>query len=126
MKVNLTKRDKNPLLHREELAFEVSDTRTTPSRKDLIAKIAALTNAKPEAVVITKVEAVYGSTGAVGAAKVYESPEFLKAVESGHLTKRGLKEKKEEKKEEAPKPEAKEEKKPEAPAEEKPAEKKAE
>ena len=76
--------------------------------------------------VVTKIEAIYGSTGAIGEARVYESPEFLKAVESEHLTKRGMKEKKEEKQEEAPKPEAKEEKKEEAPAEEKPAEEKTE
>ena len=128
MNVNLTKREKNPLMHREEIEFEVTDTKNTPSRKEVIAKIAALTNAKPNAVTITKIESAYGSMSARGQAKVYDDPAFMQTVEAEHLAKRGIKEKKEEKKEAppAPKPEAKEgkeEAKPEAKPEEKKEEK---
>jgi small subunit ribosomal protein S24e len=115
MNVNLTKREKNPLMHREEIEFEVTDTKNTPSRKEVIAKIAALTNAKPNTVTITKIESTYGSMSAHGQAKVYEDPAFMKTVESEYLAKRGIKEKKEEK--EAPKPPKEEGK--EAPKEEK-------
>ena len=125
MKVNIVKREKNPLLKREELEFTVEESKGVPSRKNIVEKLAAQTNAKAGAVVIKKVETVFGSKAFQGKANVYESPEDLKKVEPDFLMTRTEGKKKEgeakpaeekkeekpaEKKEETPKEEKKEEK----------------
>ena len=136
MKVNIVKREKNPLLKREELEFTVEESKGVPSRKNIVEKLAAQTNAKAGAVVVKKVETVFGSKDFQGKANVYETPEDLKKVEPDFLMARTEGKKKageakpaEEKKEEKPAEEKKEEapkeeKKEEAPKEEKKEEKK--
>jgi small subunit ribosomal protein S24e len=126
MKVNIVKREKNPLLKREELEFTVEESKGVPSRKNIVEKIAAQTNAKAGAVVIKKVETVFGSKAFQGKANVYEAPEDLKRVEPDFLMTRTEGKKKEEEKEEAKPAEEKKEEKPEEKKEAAPKEEKKE
>jgi ribosomal protein S24E len=124
LKLKIVKRNKNPLLKREEIEFAVEESKSVPSRKDVAEKIAAQTNAQAGTVVVKKIETAFGSKDFQGRVNVYESVEALKKVEPAHMKARleGKKKEGEEKKEEkkeAPKEEKKE-------AEAKPEEKKAE
>ncbi len=88
MRLDITKREKNPLLHREEIYFQVTESKITPSRKEVRAKIAALVNAKEELVIIDKIESEFGKKEFKGYVKVYESKEFRDQVDLPYLSKR--------------------------------------
>lgn len=81
MKVEITNRQKDILLNREELEFKVDDSATTPSRKDLREKVAALLNAKTELVIIEKIIKKFGSKEVRGTARVYPNEAVLKKTE---------------------------------------------
>ena len=104
MEIEIVSREKNPLLKREEAVFKVGGVDTTPSRKELRAKLAALLNAKEEAVVVRNLTQRFGSDEVSGKAVVYQSAEDMKKTELKYLVNRnlGVKEVKGGKKEEAP------------------------
>jgi small subunit ribosomal protein S24e len=116
MNVKILTRQKNPLLAREEIGFEVVEAKITPSRKELVQKIAALVNGKEDSVSIEKIEQNYGSKTIRGTAKVYADAEKMKCFEPKFKIERtfGKQEEKKEKVKDA------------APASEKPAEEKKE
>jgi len=131
MDIKIIQRTKNPALHREEIGFEIKDSKATPARKDILQKLASLAGSKSELVVITKIKTGFGSTAVTGTAVVYSDTEAMEKTVKKHLIARTAGKKKEgeetEKKQEKPaqakdeKPaEKKEEQKPEAmPAEKK-------
>ncbi|MFH1240556.1 MAG: 30S ribosomal protein S24e [Candidatus Diapherotrites archaeon] len=126
MKVNIVSKQKNPLLHREEIEFEINKAKTTPSRKELREQIAALCNADSELVIIDDVRHSFGTDYVRGKSRVYESKEGLSKSELAYKVKRHS-EKKKEVKEEPSKPKAGTEKKSEEKKEDaKPAEDKKE
>ncbi|HIH16230.1 MAG TPA: 30S ribosomal protein S24e [Candidatus Diapherotrites archaeon] len=108
MEVEIVSREKNPLLQREEVVFRVEGVETTPSKKELRARLAALLNAKEDAVVVRAVRQRFGSKEVGGEAIAYQDAEQMKRTELKYIVNRnlGIKEAKE-KKEEAPKAEAK-------------------
>ncbi len=109
MDVEIICREKNPLLHREEISFKASGGKVTPSRKEVRARLAALLNAKEDAVLVRSVRQIFGCNEATGQAVVYETAEQLKKIEHEYLVNRnlGIKKTPAEKTEEAPKAEAK-------------------
>lgn len=114
MNVRITQKQKNPALKREEIKFEAKESKTTPTRKELREKIAALNGSKPELVIIEKISTRFGSTAIDGTAFAYENEENMKKTELEHLINKsaGIKKGKEEKtkpKENAPAPTKKEE-----------------
>ena len=102
MKFNIVSKEKNQALHRDELKFEISDAKITPSVKELREKIAALNNTKTELVIIDRITHKFGSKDVIGEAKVYENANVLNEIEPKHRINKnlGIKEKKEKKKEE--------------------------
>jgi ribosomal protein S24E len=115
MKLEIIDKKSNPLLSREEISFTVKDFTSTPSRKDIQAKISALTNSKDELVVVGKLNQKYGSSEAIGEARVYKDKTLMNKTELPHFIKRNFSEKSKEKKEEAkPAEEKNEDSKPEA------------
>jgi small subunit ribosomal protein S24e len=108
MDIKVLEEKKNPLLQRREVKFSVSHNLGTPSRDDIKGKIAAYLNSKPELVIIERMNPEFGKRETRGYAKIYETAERLKSVETEHIVQRNER-KKEAKKEgaaEAPKAEA--------------------
>lgn len=112
MDIKVLEEKNNLLLQRREVKFSVSHNLGTPSREEIKGKIAAYLNSKPELVIIERMKPEFGKRETRGYAKIYETPERLKVVETEHIIQRN--EKKEEKKAEggevkaeAPKAEAK-------------------
>jgi len=130
MEVKITEEQKNILLKRREILFEVehSQTKGTPSRFEIRSKLAEMLKTKPELVYIKRVETKTGTMEARGEANAYESVEQAKLVEPEYIVARNMpsekKEKAEEKVEAPPKKEEKQEKTEKPERTEQPAEKK--
>ncbi|HLD59217.1 MAG TPA: 30S ribosomal protein S24e [archaeon] len=109
MDVKITHKTKNHSLQREEITFTAKAEKATPKRVELREKIAALHGAKPEAVIIGKIETRFGAHEISGTAIIYENPELVQKTELLHLIEKsaGIKRVKKEKTKEAPKKEAK-------------------
>ena len=122
MKVEITNRQKNTLLNREEMEFSVDDSAVTPSRKELKEKIAALVNAKTELVIIGTIEKEFGSKAVKGVARIYSDEKTLKKTELPQIIGRNIGQKEKGKK--AGKAKAGKAPEAAAPAQAKPAEKK--
>ena len=122
MKVEITNRQKNTLLNREEMEFSVDDSAVTPSRKELKEKIEALVNAKTELVIIGTIEKEFGSKAVKGVARIYSDEKTLKKTELPQIIGRNIGQKEKGKK--AGKAKAGKAPEAAAPAQAKPAEKK--
>jgi small subunit ribosomal protein S24e len=123
MDIKVLEEKKNPLLQRREVKFSVSHNLGTPSREEIKGKIAAYLNSKPELVIIDNMRSEFGKRETKGYAKIYETAERLKSVETEHIVQRNEKKKEAKKEGEAPKEAPKAEApKAEAKAEAKPAE----
>jgi len=98
MKIEILKENENKLLHRNEIEYLIKDISVTPSRKELIKKIAALKGTKEENIVIENIIQEFGKKEARAIVRIYENEDFLKRIELEHIIKRHKKE--EQKKEE--------------------------
>ena len=97
MQIEIEGRHKNPLLHREELNFELLDTKKIPDRKALRTQLAAQLGADENLIIVEHIEHTFGTSRIVGSAKRYDTIEDLKKIESAHNLKRhGLEEPKKE------------------------------
>ncbi len=96
MQLQIVHRKKNLFLKREEVEFEITGTKKTPTRKDVKEKIAALTNAKQEMLVLENIVHRFGSDTVFGQARIYDSNEALKSVEAKHVLARNFGKPKEE------------------------------
>jgi len=106
MKIKIEKEVENPLLQRKEIIGTISEISQTPSRKEVLKQIAAITGATEDRVSIKKIEQKFGENSATIYAKIYKTKEIKEKIEPKHLDKRIGKEKP---KEETPKAEPKEE-----------------
>jgi len=90
MKIRVTSKERNSLLKRTEVAFEVEhgETGGTPSRFDMRKRLAEALKAKLELVYVKRVETRTGANTALGEANVYESVEQAKLVEPEHIVTR--------------------------------------
>ena len=89
MEIKITSNTRNELLNRSELAFTASYDGATPSRMDLIAKIAALQNKPVENVVLSPLAGRFGQRAISGVARIYDSVDALKATENAYIVARG-------------------------------------
>ena len=118
MKIKIEKEIENPLLQRKEIVGTISEISQTPSRKEVLKQVAAITGATEDRVSINKIDQEFGENSATIYAKIYKTKEIKEKIEPKHLEKRTNTEKP--KAEEAPKEEPKtEEKKEEEETEEK-------
>jgi len=95
MEVHITEKKKNDVLKRTEITATLQE-KTIPSRAVIKEKLCAQLNAKPETVVVTKVETKFGTTKAKVHARQYDAAEQLKKIENPHMLKRNFKEEKKE------------------------------
>jgi len=90
MEITITSETPNVLLNRKELKFTIKYTGTTPSRKEVHAKLAAMLNSPKEQLVIGTLCNKFGMTFITGDARAYESKESLNKVEAEYIIKRGM------------------------------------
>jgi len=98
MEIKISQEQRNPLLKRREIEFEVDHTQTkgTPSRFEIRNALAEILKANPELVYIRRVETKAGTMTATGKANAYDSIEQAKLVEAKYIIARNTpKEKKE-------------------------------
>jgi len=116
MNLEILEARENPLLDREEIIAVIKGVKTTPSRNEIIEKIAALKMSKKEDVALNKIEHVFGSDVVRVFINIYKTKKGKKLergerdfLRTGEKTKKEKKEKKGEK--EAPKQKEEEPKK---------------
>lgn len=61
MRIEIKKETANKTVNRKEIELMVTDSKTTPSRKDLLVKIAEEMGQKPENLSIQKIEQQFGT-----------------------------------------------------------------
>ncbi|NHJ39120.1 MAG: 30S ribosomal protein S24e [Asgard group archaeon] len=88
MNIKIIEKNKNKLLDRLEVIFEVESPKETPKRLEVKAKVAALINYDEKLVIIKGIHQETGKQQSKGIAHVYESEEVLKRVEPAYLIKR--------------------------------------
>jgi len=94
MSIEITSENKNPLLGRKEVEFQLV-SKITPTRSGLKAELAKALKAKEELIVIDIVDQKTGSNLTTGKAKVYEKEDVMAKVDLAYRSKRGVKEQKE-------------------------------
>jgi small subunit ribosomal protein S24e len=95
VEIKIVEERANPLLHRQEVRFEVTHPdAATPTRDAVRSELAKLTKAPKDRVVVERMRAKFGTALSVGEANVYDSAEAAKTISRGHiLVRNGLKEK---------------------------------
>lgn len=97
MNIEIVAEVENKTLFRKEIDFRIDHVgSTTPSRKDIQAKIGAQFDADSEAVVVKKLETKYGIGITEGSARIYSDLEQMKRIELDYVLKRHESEEKKE------------------------------
>ena len=89
MEIKITSNTRNELLSRNEVAFTAMYDGATPARADIGAKIAAMQNVPVENLILSPLKGRFGARAVTGVARIYDSPEALKATEREYLIARG-------------------------------------
>jgi small subunit ribosomal protein S24e len=92
MDVKVISKNKNPLLKRQEVHFQVEHTETgsTPPRLETRKAVAKALKKDVDLVFVKKLETKTGTHTAVGLANVYDSVEQAKFVEPEYIIKRNV------------------------------------
>ena len=89
-----------PLLFRKAINFKVMHrSMATPSRSEVRKKLAAQYKVDLERIIIVRMTSRYGSEYSEGIARIYDSPEHARQIESKYILKRHVEKKTEEPKE---------------------------
>jgi len=96
LKVEIVSKTDNHFFSRQEIEFRVNDAKQTPSRKELREKIAALTNAKEESVIVDEIRQSFGMHKVLGRARIYPSKSKMEEVEEKFIIERNFGRKKKE------------------------------
>lgn len=111
MKLKIVSKEKNPLMKRTEVTFNIEHDQNggTPSRVKVRKEIAALLKTTLDLVYVKQLETKTGTMVAVGEANAYDSAKQAKLVEPKHIVARNTVPEEPEKPEEAEEPQAQEE-----------------
>ncbi|GAA0312362.1 30S ribosomal protein S24e [Halarchaeum salinum] len=88
MEIEILSEEGNPLLHRDEVQFEITHDEATPSRLSVRDSLAATLDKNSDEVVVRSLDTKFGMRKTVGYAKVYESPDAAIDVEQSHMLER--------------------------------------
>lgn len=89
MDVEIIDQRQNPLLNRKEIKFKILHPKEpTPNRDSARDKIASMSNAKKEQVIIDSLDTTFGKSETTGYAKVYPSKEEAMKNERDYELKR--------------------------------------
>src|SRR3989344_7560892 len=89
MDLEIISKEKQLLFSRQEIKFAVSESKT-PRKEDVRKKIAALFNAKEDAVVIEKITNRFGDKRFEGIEKIYDSKEKMDEIEPEYIISRNF------------------------------------
>lgn len=90
MQIDIVEDKENKLLERREIKFIVKRDGATPSLKVTRKELTTILSSDPKLLVIDNMKSEFGKRETVGYAKVYESEEREKAVESSHILLRNF------------------------------------
>jgi len=89
LEVEVIEETENPLLYRTEIKFVVRhEDGGTPTRAEVLKKLAAVLDVDKEVLLLDRMESEFGKRETVGYAKVYESVEKLEEIEPEHKVER--------------------------------------
>ena len=88
MKINIIKKEKEELLKRERVEFEISFEGATPSIYDVRKELAKELKIDIENLIVRKIMNKYGIMKAVGYAYIYENKDELVKVERDYVKKK--------------------------------------
>ncbi len=88
MEVEIISQEKNPMLHRSDVRFQIVHDDATPSRLSVRDSLAAKLDKSSSEVVVHELKTKFGMRKTVGYAKVYESAEFARDVEQTYMLER--------------------------------------
>lgn len=88
MDIQVIEERKNTILNRRELVFKVIHEEATPSRKNVVEKLAATQNSKVGLVYVDNLKTEFGKRETIGYAKIYETAERAKEIERAHIITR--------------------------------------
>ena len=88
MNVDIIEEEKNPMLHRTDVRFEVTHEDATPSRLSVRDSLAAKLNKDAEEVVVHELDTKFGMRTSVGYAKVYATSGHARDVEQDYMLER--------------------------------------
>jgi small subunit ribosomal protein S24e len=90
MDIQLIEERVNPLLKRKEIIFKVTHDGPTPSRKNVIERLAATINSRPGLVIVDNLKTEFGKREIIGYAKIYEDEDRVKELERHHIIERNV------------------------------------
>ncbi|MGQ9529918.1 MAG: 30S ribosomal protein S24e [Candidatus Bathycorpusculaceae bacterium] len=92
MDIKIISEEKNPLLKRREVQFQVEHTQTgsTPPRLEIRKAVANALKTDVDLVIIKKFKTKTGTHIAVGTANVYDSIEEARLIEPEYIIKRNV------------------------------------
>lgn len=96
MEFEVTRNNRNELLARREVDFNLRFDGATPSRMQVTGKLAALLNVSDKNMVLDSMKTSFGMTELRGTARIYDSEEGKNKVEREYLMTRGIPKAKEE------------------------------
>ncbi|MDD1717327.1 MAG: 30S ribosomal protein S24e [Methanoregulaceae archaeon] len=96
MDFEVTRDTRNELLSRREVDFSLRFDGPTPSRMQVIGKLAAGLNVNEKLLVLDSMKTSFGRTELYGKARVYDSEELKAKTERSFLMTRGIPKPKEE------------------------------
>ena len=83
MELEITEKNDNPLLHRQEIQIVIRhENKGTPMRKEVIQNLSEQLKAKKDLIVIDHMKNKYGKTETQGYAKIYANIEALNRIET--------------------------------------------
>jgi small subunit ribosomal protein S24e len=88
MEIDVISEEKNPMLHRQDVQFEVVHEDASPSRLSVRDSLAAKLNKDASEVVVHAVDTKYGMRKSIGYAKVYDMPEQAQQIEQSYMLER--------------------------------------
>lgn len=89
MNIEIITEVENKTLFRKEIDFRINHTgETTPSRKDIQAKLGAQFDADSGVVVVKKLETKFGIGVTEGSARIYSDADQMKRIELEYIMKR--------------------------------------
>lgn len=96
MEIEVTRETRNELLGRREVEFVLHFDGPTPSRIQVLGKLAAMLNTKENLLALDSMKTQFGMTSCSGQARIYDTEEGRNKTEREFLLRRGVPKPKEE------------------------------
>ncbi len=86
MDIEIIEKKDNPLFNRIEIKFKIMhEGEATPSRDEVVSKVAAMMNADKEQTILQEIKGHFGVNYSTGFANVYESKDIAMSIEPKYI-----------------------------------------